>query len=150
MGQISHQDPAWPTLSLTPSVSQFHLNVWSRGIFQNMNQTVPLPCLKPHGSWEKVQAPHLGHLSFLTRVSVAPASASSHVLFHPRGEPCPTCARGQPFSWAGFNSKTWVSTSSPRPFQSCHPVLLSPMHTCVVLPPGAPQCPPALALPDVC
>lgn len=38
----------------------------------------------------------------------------------------------------------------PRPFQSCHPVLLSPMHTCVVLPPGAPQCPPALAVPDVC
>lgn len=103
MGQIPHQDPAWPTLSLTHSVSQFHLNVWSRGIFQNMNQTVPWPCLKPHGTWEKIHAPHLGHLSFLTCVSVAPASASSHVLFHPPGEPCPTCARGQPFSWAGFN-----------------------------------------------
>lgn len=114
IGQVSHQDPAWHTLSLTPGLSQFHLtNVWSRGIFQNMNQTVPLPCLKPHSPWEKSHAPHLGHIPFLMCVSVALASASSHALFHPQGKPCPTCASGQPFSWAGFNTNTWVSTSSP-------------------------------------
>lgn len=128
ISQVSHQDPAWHTFSLTTSLSQFHLtNVWSRGIFQNMNSAIsllkiPQPLGEEPGSRrEPPSLPHMWQCCSCLSIFAHAVPSTGKTLPHMCNWPAVLMGRFQ-LKYLGLHQP-------PRPSRSCHPVLLSPMHT---------------------